>query len=80
MNKLNNIKRSLFALVMCLSLTLCGCGSNEQKEDAAASSAETQQSEDVSAEEVMIDYGDAESFEAALNAVSYTHLTLPTIA
>ena len=67
MNKLNNIKRSLFALVMCLSLTLCGCGSNEQKEDAAASSAETQQSEDVSAEEVMIDYGDAESFEAALN-------------
>lgn len=37
MNKLNNIKRSLFALVMCLSLTLCGCGSNEQKEDAAVS-------------------------------------------
>ena len=67
MNKLNNIKRGLFALVMCLSLTLCGCGSNEQTEDAGTSSAETQQSEDVSAEEVMIDYGDAESFEAALN-------------
>ncbi len=67
MNKLNNIKRGLFALVMCLSLTLCGCGSNEQAEDAGTSSAETQQSEDVSAEEVMIDYGDAESFEAALN-------------
>ena len=67
MNKLNNIKRVLFALVMCLSLTLCGCGSNEQTEDAGTSSAETQQSEDVSAEEVMIDYGDAESFEAALN-------------
>lgn len=62
MNKLNNIKRGLFALVMCLSLTLCGCGSNEQTEDAGTSSAETQQSEDVSAEEVMIDYGDAESF------------------
>ena len=67
MNKLNNIKRGLFALIMCLSLTLCGCGSNEQTEDAGTSSAETQQSEDVSAEEVMIDYGDAESFEAALN-------------
>lgn len=67
MNKLNNIKRGLFALVMCLSLTLCGCGSNEQTEDAGTSSAETQQSEDVSAEEVMIDYEDAESFEAALN-------------
>ena len=67
MNKLNNIKRGLFALVMCLSLTLCGCGSNEQTEDAGTSSAETQQSEEVSAEEVMIDYGDAESFEAALN-------------
>ena len=67
MNKLNNIKRVLFALVMCLSLTLCGCGSNEQTEDAGTSSAETQQSEDVSAEEVIIDYGDAESFEAALN-------------
>lgn len=67
MNKLNNIKRGLFALVMCLSLTLCGCGSNEQTEDAGTSSAATQQSEDVSAEEVMIDYGDAESFEAALN-------------
>ena len=67
MNKLNNIKRGLFALVMCLSLTLCGCGNNEQTEDAGTSSAEAQQSEDVSAEEVMIDYGDAESFEAALN-------------
>ena len=67
MNKLNNIKRGLFALVMCLSLTLCGCGSNEQTEDAGTSSEETQQSEDVSAEEVMIEYGDAESFEAALN-------------
>ena len=40
MNKLNNIKRSLFALVMCLSLTLCGCGSNEQKEDVGRNSAE----------------------------------------
>ena len=67
MNKLNKSKRSLFALIMCLSLTLCGCGSNEQTEDTGASSAETQQSEDASNEKVTIDYGDAESFEAALN-------------
>ena len=67
MNKLNNMKRGLFVLIMCLSLSLCGCGNNEQTEDAGTSSAETQQSEDVSAKEVMIDYGDAESFEAALN-------------
>lgn len=67
MNKLNNIKRSLFALIMCLSITLCGCGSNKQTEDAGTLSAETQRSEDSSEEEVIIDYGDAESFEAALN-------------
>ena len=67
MNKLNNIKRGLFALIMCLSLSLCGCGSDKQAEETGTSSAETQQSEDVSDEEVTIDYGDAESFEAALN-------------
>lgn len=50
MNKLNNIKRVLFALVMCLSLTLCGCGSNEQTEDSETSSAETQQSKEDSDE------------------------------
>lgn len=42
MNKLNNIKRSMFALIMCLSITLCGCGSNKQTEDAGTLSAETQ--------------------------------------
>lgn len=67
MNKLNNIKRGLFALIMCLSISLFGCGSDKQTEEIGTSSAETQQSEDISAEEVVIDYGDAESFEAALN-------------
>lgn len=67
MNKLNNIKRGLFALIMCLSISLFGCGSDKQAEETGTSLAETQQSEDISAEEVVIDYGDAESFEAALN-------------
>lgn len=67
MNKLNNIKRGLFALIMCLSISLFGCGSDKQTEKTGTSLAETQQSEDISAEEVVIDYGDAESFEAALN-------------
>lgn len=67
MNKLNNIKRGLLALIMCLSISLFGCGSDKQPEEIGTSSAETQQSEDISAEEVVIDYGDAESFEAALN-------------
>lgn len=67
MNKLNNIKSGLWVLTMCLSLTLCGCGSNEQAENTGASSTETQQSSDVSNKEIAIDYGDAESFETALN-------------
>lgn len=67
MNKLNNIKRGLFALIMCLSISLFGCGNDKQPEETGTSSAETQQSEDISTEEVVIDYGDAESFEAALN-------------
>ena len=68
MNKLNNIKRSLFALIMCLSLSLCGCGDSKQTEETGGtSSVETTQTEEVSAEEVVIEYGDAESFEAALN-------------
>ena len=49
MNKPNNIKKCLFALVMCLSFSLCGCGSNDKTE------------------EIVINYGDAESFEAALD-------------
>lgn len=116
MNKLNNIKSGLLALIICLSFSLCGCGSDQQTEESRASSSETvtssvedvtssvedgeslsedetslaeeetlssedetastedevsssesQQSEDSSTEEVIIDYGDAESFEAALN-------------
>lgn len=116
MNKLNNIKSGLLALIICLSFSLCGCGSDQQTEESRASSSETvtsslddvtssvedgeslsedetslaeeetlssedetastedevsssesQQSEDSPTEEVMIDYGDAESFEAALN-------------
>lgn len=67
MNKLNNIKRGLFALIMCLSISLCGCGSDKQAEKIGTSSVETQHSEEVSTEEVVIDYGDAESFETALN-------------
>ena len=49
MNKPNNIKKCLFALVMCLSFSLCGCGSNDKTE------------------EIVINYGDAESFEVALD-------------
>ena len=68
MNKLDITKRGLCVLVMCLSFALCGCGSNSSKtEESKTATAETKQSEDVSAEKVMIDYGDAESFEAALN-------------
>lgn len=63
MNKLNRIKRGLFALIMCLSLTLCGCGSNEQKDDSGTSSAETQQSEDVADEEVMSGSGEHETVD-----------------
>lgn len=116
MNKLNNIKSGLLALIICLSFSLCGCGSDQQTEESRASSSETvtssvedvtssvedgeslsedetslaeeetlssedetastedevsssesQQSEDAPTDEVIIDYGDAESFEAALN-------------
>lgn len=48
MNKLNKIKTVSFALIICLLLSLCGCGNSDQAK-------------------VIIDYGDAESFEAALN-------------
>ncbi len=33
MNKLNNIKKGLFALIMCLSFSLCGCGSGDRSEE-----------------------------------------------
>ena len=57
MNKLNNIKRGLIAIIMCLSLSLYGCGSNNQ----------TEKSKGTSSVEVVIDYGDEESIESALN-------------
>lgn len=51
MNKLRIIKRGLLALIMCLSLSLCGCGnSNQPEEPLNTSSAETQQNDDVSSE------------------------------
>ncbi|MBQ8108222.1 MAG: hypothetical protein IJ129_05695 [Ruminococcus sp.] len=101
MNKLDITKRGLCVLVMCLSLALCGCGSNSSKTEesktataetdkthdskAEKSKAETTKADDSKAEEtkaettkadtnkaesgekVLIDYGDAECFEAALN-------------
>lgn len=48
MNKLNKMKTVSFVLIICLLLSLCGCGNSNRAE-------------------VIIDYGDAESFEAALN-------------
>lgn len=85
MNKLINIKRGLFALIICLSVSLYGCGNSQTTENASSSSSsaattvstssvaslpsEESSSEDSSEEpQVVIDYGDAESFEAALNA------------
>lgn len=63
MNKMKNVRRSI-ALIAC-TLTLCGCVS-KQAETAETTSAETQLSEEAP-EEIVIDYGDAESFEEALN-------------
>ncbi|MBP0954022.1 MAG: hypothetical protein J6M90_00100 [Oscillospiraceae bacterium] len=91
MNKLNRNYKGHLAMIMCLSLALCGCGSyyepetvasseqiqqstdstsaaeTTQNEDTVTSSAETEGSKEVSGIEVIIDYGDAEAFEAALN-------------
>ena len=66
MNKLNNIKRGIMELIMCLSLSLCSCGSDYHGENADnTATADVQQDENASS--VVIDYGDAESFESALN-------------
>ena len=62
------IKRSLCLSVMCLAMLLYGCGSNGTATQSDSSVATEAQQKDVSEpEEVVIDYGDAESFEAALN-------------
>jgi hypothetical protein len=53
---------------MCLAMLLYGCGSNGTATQSDSSVATEAQQKDVSEpEEVVIDYGDAESFEAALN-------------
>ena len=67
MNKLKIIRRCLAAFIMCLSLLQCGCGSDDKTESSEISSVESRQSDTISGEQVIIDYGDAESFEAALN-------------
>ena len=62
------IKRSLCLSVMCLAMLLYGCGSNGTAAQPDSSVATEAQQKDASEpEEVVIDYGDAESFEAALN-------------
>lgn len=65
MKRINTIRTGLLALIMCLSL--CGCGNDKTVENGDTSGSDTQQSEEVSNEEAVIDYGDAESFEAGLN-------------
>ena len=62
------IKRSLCLSVMCLAMLLYGCGSNGTAAQPDSSVATEAQQKDASEPgEVVIDYGDAESFEAALN-------------
>ena len=65
---LKEIKWGLCLSVMCLAMLLNGCGSNGTAAQSDSSVATEAQQKDVSEpEEVVIDYGDAESFEAALN-------------
>ena len=65
---MNNIKWGFCLSVMCLAMLLYGCGSNGTATQSDSSVATEAQQKDVSEpEEVVIDYGDAESFEAALN-------------
>lgn len=65
MNKICHIRHGIFALILCMSL--CGCGSTGGTQETKTSAAEVQQTEAVPDDAVIIDYGDAESFEAALN-------------
>jgi len=65
---MNNFKWGLCLSIMCLAVLLYGCGSNGTATQSDSSVATEAQQKDVSEpEEVVIDYGDAESFEAALN-------------
>ena len=65
---MKNFKRGLCLSIMCLAVLLYGCGSNGTAAQSDSSEATEAQQKDVSEpEEVVIDYGDAESFEAALN-------------
>ena len=65
---MNNIKWGFCLSVMCLAMLLYGCGSNGTAAQSDSSvSTEAQQKDASESEAVVIDYGDAESFEAALN-------------
>ena len=65
MDKLNNIKRGLFVLIMCLSISLCGCGSDGKSEKTETSPAEAQQSENISDEEITADSEKTDNTTAA---------------
>ena len=65
---MNNIKWGFCLSVMLLAMLLYGCGSNGTAAQSDSSvSTEAQQKDASESEAVVIDYGDAESFEAALN-------------
>ena len=68
MVNLKDIKWGLYLLVLCLTVLLYGCSSNETVEQTDSTVTEESKQDDSSeADVVVIDYGDAESFEAALN-------------
>ena len=67
MNKLNKIRMSLLALMLCLSLPLSSCENNENSQENSIIQSEQKENISLKGEKVIIDYGDAESFEAALN-------------
>jgi len=60
----------LVSIAVLSSFSLCGCNNKDNKPDSSISSTENSQIDDNSnsQEQQVIDYGDAESFEAALNA------------
>ena len=77
MKKLNFIKRNLIVLIICMSVFLYGCNSsNQQSEEVSSSQTQQSESEETYSSQTQkseailkttIDYGDAESFETALN-------------
>ncbi len=67
MNKLNKIKMSLLALMLCLSLPLASCGNSGDSHKNGVIQSEQNENSSSKGEKIIIDYGDAESFEAALN-------------